>query len=101
MSSSCVDAPDDYTGETGIQGKVLRGGDPVEGAYVRLLGTDDEFVAELPSKADGSFRFYVAPGSWKVVCLARGADRLEQPVSLEKGHHAEVTFRLTEAAAAT
>ena len=101
MSSDCVDAPADYTGETGIQGTVLRGDDPVEGAYVRLLGTGDEFVAELPSKADGSFRFYVAPGSWTVVCLAPGAERLHQAVMLDKGHQAQVTFRLTKAAAAT
>jgi hypothetical protein len=101
MSSDCVDAPEDYVGETGILGTVLRGPDPVEGAYVRLLGTGDEFVAELPSKGDGSFRFYVAPGDWTVVCLAPGADRLEQAVSLEKGQVKQVTFRLTEAPAAT
>jgi hypothetical protein len=90
-----VDAPADYTGETGIQGHVLRGDQPVEGAYVRLSGTGDEFVAELPSKADGSFRFFVAPGSWTLVCLAPNTPRLEQPVALEKGQQKEVTFQLT------
>jgi hypothetical protein len=101
VSSDCVDAPDDYSTDTGIQGKVLRGGEPVEGAYVRLLGTGDEFVAELPSRADGSFRFYVAPGDWTVICLAPGAERIEQPVALEQGQQKQVTFRLTEAPAAT
>ena len=94
MSSSCVDAPPDHTGETGIQGRVLRADQPVEGAYVRLTGSGDEFVAELPSKADGSFRFYVAPGTWTLVCLAPNDVRLEQPVSLEKGDQKEVTFQL-------
>jgi Protein of unknown function (DUF1416) len=94
MSSSCVDAPADYQGETGIHGTVLRGESPVEGAYVRLTGTGDEFVAELPSKADGSFQFYVAEGDWQVICLAPDAPRLVQPVKLNKGAQAEVTFQL-------
>ena len=61
MSSSCVDAPDDYVGETSIRGVVERHGQPVEGAYVRLTGSQHEFVAEQRTTDDGSFRFWVGP----------------------------------------
>lgn len=94
MSSSCVDAPPDHTGETGIQGTVVRGAEPVEGAYVRLTGAGDEFVAELPSRADGSFRFFVAEGDWQLICLAPDSPRLVQPVKLAKGNQVQVTFQL-------
>jgi 5-hydroxyisourate hydrolase-like protein (transthyretin family) len=100
MSSSCVDAPDDYVGETSIRGIVERQGKPAEGAYVRLTGSQDEFVAEQRTTEDGRFRFWVVPGDWTVICLAPGADRLTQTVSLAKGRAVDVKFDLEPAATA-
>jgi hypothetical protein len=48
--------------EAVIEGQVLRGGAPVSPGYARLLGTGDEFVAEVPLGEDGGFRFFAAPG---------------------------------------
>ena len=56
-----------------IQGRVLRDGDPVAAAYVRLLDRSGEFTAEVVSSATGVFRFYAAPGRWTVRALAPGA----------------------------
>jgi hypothetical protein len=54
-----------------LQGKVLTGGTPVAGAFVRLLDGDGEFTAEVVSSPDGDFRFYTAPGAWTVRALSR------------------------------
>ena len=100
MTSSCVDAPDDYVGETSVRGVVNREATPVEGAYVRLTGSQEEFVAEQRTGDDGTFRFWVVPGDWTVICLAPGAERLEQTVSLAKGKAVDVTFELQPAGSA-
>ena len=55
-----------------IQGRVLRGGNPVGGAYVRLLDSSGEF-AEVPTSATGHFRFFAADGNWTLRTLAPGA----------------------------
>lgn len=94
MSSSCVDAPAGYVGESAIVGKVYREEDPLEGAYVRVTGSEDEFVAEIRTGPDGAFRFWAVPGEWRVSCLAPRAERLEQAVSLARGHSVEVRFDL-------
>ena len=51
----------DVTKETVIQGTVSRDGQPVGGAYVRLLDGSGEFTAEVPTSATGQFRFFAAP----------------------------------------
>ena len=51
----------DVTKEAVIQGCVLRGGNPVAGAYVRLLDSSGEFTAEVPTSATGHFRFFGRP----------------------------------------
>jgi hypothetical protein len=56
-----------------IQGRVVRAGEPVAGAYVRLLDRTGEFAAEVVSSATGVFRFYASPGRWTVRALAPGA----------------------------
>ena len=53
-----------------VEGHVLRDGAPVGPGYARLLGTGDEFVAEVPLGEDGGFRFFAAPGSWTVRALS-------------------------------
>jgi len=58
---------------TVIQGRVVRDGEPVAGAYVRLLDAGGDFTAEVVSSATGVFRFFAAPGRWTVRALAPGA----------------------------
>jgi uncharacterized GH25 family protein len=60
----------DLTTQTVIQGQVWHDGTPVAGAYVRLLNDTDEFTAEVVTSPEGEFRFFAAPGKWKVRSLA-------------------------------
>ena len=75
-----------------IEGQVLRGGAPVSTGYARLLGTGDEFVAEVPLGDDGGFRFFAAPGEWVLRVLAPGDVRLEQGVTADIGQVTRVEF---------
>src|SRR5579863_7446494 len=68
-----------------IEGQVLRDGAPVSTGYARLLGTGDEFVAEVPLGEDGGFRFFAAPGEWTLRVLAPGSVRVEQEVTADIG----------------
>ena len=63
----------DLTKETVITGvvKAAGSGDPVAGAYVRLLDGAGEFTAEVVSSPAGQFRFFAAPGTWTVRALSR------------------------------
>jgi len=61
-----------------LQGKVLIGGAPVAGAFVRLLDADGEFTAEVVSSPGGDFRFYAAPGTWTIRALSRVGNGLTQ-----------------------
>ena len=78
--------------EAVIEGRVIRGGTPVSTGYARLLGTGDEFVAEVPLGDDGGFRFFAAPGEWTLRVLAPGDLRLEQEVSADLGQITKVEF---------
>jgi uncharacterized protein DUF1416 len=53
-----------------VQGVVVRDGQPVPSAYVRLLDQAGDFTAEVVSSATGAFRFYAAPGRWTVRALS-------------------------------
>ena len=75
-----------------IEGQVLRGGAPVSTGYARLLGSGDEFVAEVPLGDDGGFRFFAAPGEWVLRVLAPGDLRLEQEVTADIGQITKVEF---------
>jgi len=68
-----------------VEGKVTREGTAVSTGYARLLGTGDEFVAEVPLGADGGFRFFAAPGSWTLRVLAPGGVRAERAVQAAYG----------------
>jgi hypothetical protein len=77
----------DLTTQTVIQGSVWHDGAPVAGAYVRLLNQDDEFTAEVVTSPEGEFRFFAAPGEWKVRSLApvgRGENTLSAEVGLNE-----------------
>jgi hypothetical protein len=52
----------DLSKETVLTGRVLAGGQPVGGAFVRLLDGTGEFTAEVVASASGDFRFFAAPG---------------------------------------
>jgi hypothetical protein len=65
----------DLDREVVVAGRVLAGsGDPVGGAYVRLLNGDGEFTAEVVSSPEGAFHFYAAPGEWSVRALHRSGN---------------------------
>ena len=62
----------DLEKETVITGIVSTdGGEPVPGAYVRLLDATGEFTAEVVTSAVGLFRFFAAPGDWTLRALSR------------------------------
>jgi hypothetical protein len=71
----------DVDKEAVIQGQVLRGAEPVGGAYVRLLDSSGEFTAEVVASATGDFRFFAAPGSWTLRALsaAGNGDAIVEP----------------------
>ncbi len=72
-------------GQAVVEGRVTREGAPVATGYARLLGTGDEFVAEVPLGEDGGFRFFAAPGSWTLRVLAPGGVRAERSVEADYG----------------
>ncbi|CCG05331.1 DUF1416 domain-containing protein [Blastococcus saxobsidens] len=74
----------DLSTQTVIQGSVWHDGSPVAGAYVRLLDSTDEFTAEVVTSPEGEFRFFAAPGNWKVRSLA-SVGKGERVVSAEVG----------------
>ena len=85
----------DLTKQTVIHGVILRDGDaqntdgvpngtPVANGHVRLLDATGEFTAEVPTNADGQFRFFAAPGSWTLVVQAPGA-RVEKKIVAKQG----------------
>jgi Protein of unknown function (DUF1416) len=61
----------DIEKETVITGGVVDdAGQPIGGAFVRLLDASDEFTAEVVASATGDFRFFAAPGSWTLRALS-------------------------------
>ena len=80
-----VSAPAAVGGQAVVEGKVTRDGAAVSTGYARLLGTGDEFVAEVPLGDDGGFRFFAAPGPWTLRVLAPGGVRAERSVQADYG----------------
>ena len=57
--------------ETVLTGQVVdTDGNPVAGAFVRLLDNTGEFTAEVVASGTGDFRFFAAPGTWRVRALS-------------------------------
>ena len=77
--------------EAVVQGVVTRSGQPVGGAYVRLLDERGEFTAEVPTSATGQFRFFAAPGEWTVRTLAPRAAPVDRSVTAARGEVTELT----------
>jgi uncharacterized GH25 family protein len=80
--------------EAVIQGQVVRAGEPVGNAYVRLLDGAGEFTAEVPTSASGHFRFFAGEGAWTLRTLAPRTDPVDQQVQAAVGSVAEVTVAL-------
>ncbi len=83
----------DVTKEAVIQGRVLRAGEPVSSAYVRLLDSTGEFTAEVPTSATGHFRFFAGDGSWTLRTLAPGAS-VDRVVVAARGKVVELDVEL-------
>ena len=80
--------------EAVVQGQVLRDGQPVGNAYVRLLDGSGEFTAEVPTSATGHFRFFAREGDWTLRTLAPKADPVDTQVHAAIGSVAEVTVAI-------
>ncbi|QBI52172.1 DUF1416 domain-containing protein [Streptomonospora litoralis] len=68
-----------------IQGVVRRGGEPLSGAYARLMNSAEDFVGEVATGEEGTFRFFAADGAWKVRVLASKGFTAEYDVNAETG----------------
>ena len=64
----------DLTTETVLTGRVVASGQPVAGAFVRLLDGTGEFTAEVVASPQGDFRFFAAPGTWTLRALSRSGN---------------------------
>ena len=85
-----VAVTENSSGEAIIEGHVTKEGAPVAVGYARLLNDGGEFVAEVPLGEDGGFRFFAAPGSWRLRVLAPGNVRAERMVSADIGKVTEL-----------
>jgi hypothetical protein len=80
----------DVAKEAIVQGVVVRDGEPVSPAYVRLLDRSGEFTAEVPTSATGHFRFFAGDGSWTVRVLAPGAESVDRSIVAHVGEITEL-----------
>jgi hypothetical protein len=80
----------DLSTQAVVQGVVSRDGEPVGGAYVRLLDSSGEFTAEVPTSATGQFRFFAGPGTWTVRALVPRAEPVDRKVVADIGRVAEL-----------
>jgi hypothetical protein len=91
----------DLSKQTVIQGQIIRdgiddavpNGTPVSNGHVRLLDATGEFTAEVPTNAEGQFRFFAAPGTWTLVVQAPGA-RVEKRVVAVQGNASDTVIHI-------
>jgi hypothetical protein len=78
-----------------IKGTVVRGGQPVEGAYINLMDPSKDFlIAERRTGQDGTYSFHTTPGHWLLVCRAAGSEPAQREVTAEPGE-TSVDFNLS------
>jgi hypothetical protein len=85
----------DVAKETVIQGTVTAEGQPVGGAFVRLLDGTGEFTAEVVTSATGEFRFFARPGDWTLRALSWQGNG-EAAVKASQGEITEATVQLAK-----
>ena len=73
-----------------IQARVTRAVAPAHSANARQQNTAGDFVAQLPLREDGGFRFFAAPGEWTLRVLAPGGIRAEHVVTAAIGQIREL-----------
>ena len=91
----------DLSKQTVIQGQILRDGSSdsvpngtaVANGHVRLLDATGEFTAEVPTNAEGQFRFFASPGTWTLVVQAPGA-RVEKRVVASQGNASDTVIHI-------
>ena len=91
----------DLSKQTVIQGQILRDGSSdsvpngtaVSNGHVRLLDVTGEFTAEVPTNAEGQFRFFASPGTWTLVVQAPGA-RVEKRVVAVQGNASDTVIHI-------
>ena len=91
----------DLSKQTVIQGQIIRdgiddavpNGTPVSNGHVRLLDATGEFTAEVPTNAEGQFRFFAAPGTWTLVVQAPGT-RVEKRVIASQGNASDTIIHI-------
>ena len=91
----------DLSKQTVIQGQILRDGSEdsvpngtaVANGHVRLLDATGEFTAEVPTNAEGQFRFFASPGTWTLVVQVPGA-RVEKKIVAAQGNATDVIITI-------
>lgn len=77
----------DLSRHTVLTGRVLSGGEPASGAFVRLLDGSGEFTAEVVASASGGYRFFAGPGDWTVRALHRSGSGEAAVAAAGPGHY--------------
>jgi hypothetical protein len=77
-----------------VSGKVLRGGEPMEGAYVRVLGPSGEFVNERRTGPDGGFKLHLTADTWTFIAFGPGTERIERSVTITPDGDNDLSFDL-------
>ena len=85
----------DVAKETVIQGTVTAEGEPVGGAFVRLLDGTGEFTAEVVTSPTGAFRFFARPGDWTLRALSWQGNG-EASVNATQGEVTETSVALAK-----
>ncbi len=94
VQSQTLPAGVDTETETVLTGRVEgKDGQPVGGAFVRLLDSSGEFTAEVVASATGDFRFFAGPGEWTVRALSSAGNGDATVTADGPGVH-EVTITL-------
>lgn len=88
----------DVANQAVIQGAVVRDGEPIGNAYVRLLDRSGEFTAEVPTSVTGQFRFFAGNGEWSLRVLAPGADPVDRQVRAQIGEVTDLVIDIAEVA---
>lgn len=79
---------------TALEGTVVKGGRPIAGVYVRLLGPSGEFVSEHRTRGSGTFRFNVAQGTWTLRWSSPAGANGTRAVELTEGQVAKETIAI-------